>query len=132
MGDDCVWRCENMLLLSSLFESGDEARRGDDDRGDETEGRLSQVPVKMGGGANDNMVSAGGDLSARELLFFGINCNSESGSKKQSVKDRLVGIEKVMTFSKDKRLGGLDVWPCQLSHVLDLDWIAGGLRERRG
>ena len=62
IGDDCVWRCEN--ILSSGLEFGDDARRGDDDKGEETDGRWwSQLlPVKMGCGANDSIVSVGEDL----------------------------------------------------------------------
>ena len=37
MGDDCVWRCES--VFSWMGDRGDDARMGDDDSGDEIDGR---------------------------------------------------------------------------------------------
>lgn len=63
MGDDWVWRCDS--VFSSAVDNGEVARSGEDESGDETEGRWSQ-PVKIGAGANDN-------ISLEALSFSGIN-----------------------------------------------------------
>lgn len=39
MGEDCVCRCNR--VLRSICDSGEDARRGEEDNGDETAGRLS-------------------------------------------------------------------------------------------
>jgi len=41
-----------------MGESGDDARTGEEESGDETTGRWSQAPEKMGLGAKDSIFSA--------------------------------------------------------------------------
>lgn len=40
MGDDCICRCDRVLL--SICDSGEDARRGEEESGDGTVGRWSQ------------------------------------------------------------------------------------------
>jgi hypothetical protein len=56
MGEDWVCRCAN--AFRSIGESGDDARTGEEESGDETTGRWSQEPENMGEGAKDSMFFA--------------------------------------------------------------------------
>jgi len=64
MGDDCVWRCES--VFSWIGERGDDARMGEDERGDGIDGRWwSHAPEKMGVGAKESMFPAALSLPLR-------------------------------------------------------------------
>lgn len=55
MGDDWICRCGS--VFRSIGDSGDEPRAGEEDSGEDTAGRWSQEPAKMGPGANESILS---------------------------------------------------------------------------
>lgn len=60
MGDDWTCRCDSAFLSSG--DRGDEARTGEDERGEDTAGRWFHGPEKMGVGAIDSISVAGGSF----------------------------------------------------------------------
>lgn len=55
IGDDCTWRCGRELV--SIGDRGEDARIGDDERGDETAGRYGpQCSLGIGVGANESIL----------------------------------------------------------------------------
>jgi len=67
IGDDCVWRWNEVLCFSGeIGELG--ARVGEDDSGEDIEGRC-ESHLKMGAGANESMASVL-DLSTEMFSLF--------------------------------------------------------------
>lgn len=65
IGEDCVWRWKSVFL--SMGESGEEARIGEEDRGDGTAGRWLHEPAKMGLGAKESILPVGVSLLVRRI-----------------------------------------------------------------